>query len=41
MVKDLEGLRLLGHRSGEGLRLLGHRSGEGFRRIEVIRTSQW
>ena len=30
MVKDLEGLRLLGHRSGEG-----------FRRIEVIRTSQW
>ena len=30
MVKDLEGLRLLGHCSGEG-----------FRRIEVIRTSQW
>ena len=25
----------------EGLRLLGHCSGEGFRRIEVIRTSQW
>ena len=25
----------------EGLRLSGHRSGEGFRRIEVIRTLQW
>ena len=38
MVKDLEGSRLLGHRSGEGfrwiVRLLGHCSGEGFRRIE-------
>ena len=30
MVKDLDGLRLLGHCSGEG-----------FRRIEVIRTLQW
>ena len=30
MVKDFEGLRLLGHCSGEG-----------FRRIEVIRTLQW
>ena len=30
MVKDLEGLRLLGHCSGKG-----------FGRIEVIRTLQW